>query len=326
MADPAHEPNEGTGRREFLIEGGALAAMLFGSKSAASEADAGAEMQPADVLARLNLEFRQLYGENRAGLLETLPLAVLTLIGTGELWRIEFGKVVRSYPPIPWISKVKGLMHGVIATQATGARLASGKDAAKAAEAAKKLLASLTEARELTVKDLPAQVAPAAGKVLSALTGLAKSWTEAGKAAPNDVRKAIEPIQGELDTVLTATGEAVFESVVSGLRQCVRESDPKIWADCLVGVCGVGFARRDSIEIAACMSVLGREPVGTRVLYLENAFTIEAGMNVLAAAIADRELGRDVFGDPYRMWRDLLGDVAVRRAGGGFFPETGQPG
>lgn len=326
MADPAHEPNEGTGRREFLIEGGTLAAMLFGSQTAASEAKAGAEMQPADAASRLNLEFRQLYGENRAGLLQTTPLAVLMLIGTGEVWRIEFGKPVRSYPPIPWISKVKGLMHGVIATQATGARLASGKDAAKAAEAAKKLLASLTEARELAINDLPAQIAPAAGKVLSALTELAKSWTADGKAAPDSVRKAIEPIQGELDMVLTATGEAVFESVVSGLKQCARESDPKLWADALVGVCGVGFARRDSIEIAACMSVLGREPVGTRVLYLENAFTIEAGMNVLAAAIADRELGRDVFGDPYRMWRDLLGDVAVRHAGGGFFPETGRPG
>jgi|GEM_PF-1139327 len=323
MADRAEEPNEGTGRREFLIEGGTLAAMLFGSKI---EAKAEAEMQPADAAARLNLEFRQLYGENRAGLLETTPLAVLMLIGTGEVWRIEFGKAVRSYPPTPWISKVKGLMHGVIATQATGARLARINDAAKAAESAKKLLAMLNQARDLAVIDLPFEIAPAAVKVLSTLTELAKGWAEAGKAAPDSLRKAMRPIQGDLDTVLTATGEAVFESVVSGLRQCARDSDPKIWADCLVGVCGVGFARRDSIEIAACMSVLGREPVGTRVLYLENAFTIEAGMSVLAAALADRDLGRDVFGDPYRMWRDLLGDVAVRRAGGGFFPETGQPG
>jgi hypothetical protein len=26
------------------------------------------------------------------------------------------------------------------------------------------------------------------------------------------------------------------------------------------------------------------------------------------------------------MWRDLLGDVATRHAGGGFFPEMGKPG
>mgnify|MGYP003350843342 CR=1 FL=1 len=39
--------------------------------------------------------------------------------------------------------------------------------------------------------------------------------------------------------------------------------------------------------------------------------------------VADRELGADVFGDPMRMWRDLLGDTARRRAGGGFFPFMG---
>ena len=67
-------------------------------------------------------------------------------------------------------------------------------------------------------------------------------------------------------------------------------------------------------------------PAGTtRKLYLENAFTIPAGLSQLAAGIADRELGQAVFGDPYRMWRDLLGDVAKRHARGGFFPEMGKP-
>ena len=66
--------------------------------------------------------------------------------------------------------------------------------------------------------------------------------------------------------------------------------------------------------------------MGTRLLYLENAFTIPAGLSQLAAAVADLELGAAVFGDPYRMWRDLMGDVATRHAGGGFFPEMGKPG
>jgi hypothetical protein len=39
--------------------------------------------------------------------------------------------------------------------------------------------------------------------------------------------------------------------------------------------------------------------------------------------VADRDLGTDVFGDPLRMWRDLLGDTSRRRAGGGFFPFMG---
>lgn len=320
MSEP--ERTEGTDRRGFLIEGGTLAAMICAGQTAANTAAADANV--ADEAARLNATFRELYGAHRAELLADCPLAVLMLIGTGEAWRVEHGKAVRSYAPIGWLSKVKGLMHGVIATQATGARLAREGDAGPKIEAAKRLAASLSHAIEQAPIDLPAEVAKSAVQVLSALAGLAKGWAETGKSAPGAVHGAMQPVMAELDKVLTATGEAVFESVVRGLRTCAAECDPKQWAEAIVGVCGVGFARRDSIEIAACMDVIGREAIGTRILYFENAFTIEAGINVLASALADKDLGRDVFGDPYRMWRDLLGDVAARRAGGGFFPETGR--
>lgn len=320
MSEP--DRTDGTDRRGFLIEGGTLAAMICAGQTSANTT--AAEPNVADDAARLNATFRELYGTNRAELLAECPLAVLMLIGTGEVWRVEHGKAVRSYAPIGWISKVKGLMHGVIATQATGARLARAGDAGPKIEAAKRLSAALAQAVEQAAMDLPPEVAAPAAKVLSALAALAKGWAETGKAAPDAVRTAMQPVMGELDKVLTAAGEAVFESVVKGLRSCAAESDPKLWSEAIVGVCGVGFARRDSIEIAACMDVIGREAIGTRILYMENAFTIEAGVNVLASALADRDLGRDVFGDPYRMWRDLLGDVAVRRAGGGFFPETGR--
>lgn len=320
MSEP--DRTDRTDRRGFLIEGGTLAAMICAGQPTVSQP--AAEPDETDAAARLNATFRELYGAHRADLLAEYPLGVLMLIGTGEVWRIEHGKAVRSYAPIGWISKVKGLMHGVIATQATGARLAREGDAGPKIESAKRLAVSLTQAIEQAPIDLPAEVAKPAVLVLSALAGLAEGWAETGKAAPGAVREAMQPVMGELDKVLTATGEAVFESVVRGLRTCAAESDPKHWAEAIVGVCGVGFARRDSIEIAACMDVIGREAVGTRILYFENAFTIDAGMNVLASALADKELGRDVFGDPYRMWRDLLGDVAARRAGGGFFPETGR--
>ena len=320
MSEP--DRTDGTDRRGFLIEGGTLAAMICAGQPTANQP--AAEPDATDAAARLNATFRELYGANRADLLAECPLAVLMLIGTGEVWRVEHGKAVRSYAPIGWISNVKGLMHGVIATQATGARLARPGDAGPKIEAAKRLWTSLAQAVEQAAIDLPAEVVAPAAKVLSALAALAKGWAETGKAAPDAVRTAMKPVLGELDKVLTATGEAVFESVVKGLRNCAAESDPQHWSEAIVGVCGVGFARRDSIEIAACMDVIGREAVGTRILYFENAFTIEAGINVLASALADRDLGRDVFGDPYRMWRDLLGDVATRRAGGGFFPETGR--
>ena len=297
-----------------------VAAPAAAASTAASTAD-----QAAAAAAELNATFRGLYAANRQELLAATPLAALTLIGTGEVWRIEFGKAERSYPPIPWIAVMKGFMHAVIATQATAARAIRAADPQAAAAAIPRLAAAVQEAHGRIAADLPPAVAAPAAAVLAALRGLADGWAAGRPVAADDVGRAIAAVRHEFDAVLSATGEAVYDSIVAGLRRCESESDPEGWRRCFVGVCGVGLARRDNVEIAAAMAVLGREAVGTRLLYLENAFTIEAGIALLGAALADRDVGRDVFGDPERMWRDLLGDVAVRHAGGSFFPETGRP-
>ena len=314
-------------RRSFVLSAGAVAASvsMMGQVEGATAVQEKADEPPVDPLARLNLQFRALYGVNRQELWEATPLAALTLIGSGEIWRVEFGKVIKSYPPTRWITKVKGTMHGVIATQATWARLVRGKALNAAREDASALATGLSEAIKNAANELPAEVAPSARVVLEGLRDMAAGWAAGKPTNAEDYPATMKRVRPDLDKVVNATGEAIYESVVRNLQALVRESKPKDWEQCLVGVCGVGFARRDNIEIAAAMSVMGRDAVGTRLLYLENAFTIPAGLSQLAAAIADLELGQAVFGEPYRMWRDLLGDVATRHARGGFFPEMGKP-
>jgi hypothetical protein len=315
-------------RRHFALSVGALAASIsmIDQVQGAPAFVETADDPPVDAGARLNLQFRGLYGVNRQELLEATPLAALTLIGTGEIWRVEFGQVVKSYQPTPSIAKVKGLMHGVIATEATWARLVRGKSLNAAREAASALATGLTEAVKDRANDLPPELAPPALLVLEALREMASGWAGGKATNAEEFPATLKRVLPDIEKVLNGIGEALYESVVRNLQSLIRESKPNDWEHCLVGVCGVGFARRDNIEIAAAMSVMGREAVGTRLLYLENAFTIPAGMSQLAGALADRELGKAVFGDPYRMWRDLLGDVAKRHAGGGFFPEMGKPG
>ncbi len=277
-----------------------------------------------DTTEALNSTFRRLYGANREELLAVTPLAALTLIGTGEIWRIEFGRPTKSYPAPAWLAEIKGLMHAVIGTQASWARLTRGKDVAAAQRAAIELNAAVREATQRIPAGLPGEVAPFAAAVLAQLLQLSQAWADEGRATAGDFPAALQRVQPELDEVLNIVGEAVYASVRRGLLAFAGESDPAQWAQCLVGVCGVGFGRRDNVEIAAAMSVMGRDAVGTRLLYFENACSIPEGLKVLAAAVADLELGQAVFGDRERMWRDLLGDVAARHAGGGFFPATGR--
>ena len=61
-----------------------------------------------DLIAELNTKFRSLYGRNRDESLVDVPLAGLTLIGTGEIWRVEYGQLIKSYKPIKTIPNIKG--------------------------------------------------------------------------------------------------------------------------------------------------------------------------------------------------------------------------
>ena len=278
--------------------------------------------------ADLNAAFRRMYGVNRDELAATVPLAAVTFIGTAEISRIDHGRVVKTYPPaLEWIAAAKGLLHGLLAVQATGARLlrgAAGDDAilAAARNDAQQLVPLLGEAAVLAAA-LPADIAPQARRIIDCMLALARRRAETGQAVAGDMRAAMGPVQEDLDIVLGKVGEAVYASVVGSLLAFRDESRPEDWAECLLLVCGPPFGRRDNIEIAAGMEVFGREALGTRLLYVDNVFTIPAAISQIGGAIADRDLGAAVFGDPLRMWRDLLGDVARRHAGGGFFPPMG---
>lgn len=68
------------------------------------------------------------------------------------------------------------------------------------------------------------------------------------------------------------------------------------------------------------MSIMGNHALGDRLLYLENALTIADDLKFLAATIVEKDLGQQVFGDSYRMWRDLLSQTATKHVGHSFVP------
>lgn len=279
----------------------------------------------SDPFSEINATFRTLYGANRDEVFASNPLSAITLIGTGEIWRIEHGQVVKSYPPAPWLSRIKSLMHAVIGAQSTAARLVRGRDVESARLAAIRLNKALELAVSSLSSELPSELVSPVKTVLDRLLQLSVNWS-AGMASPTEFPDALRQVHVELEKIITAVGEEVYASIVRGLHDFIAETDPAVWQNSLFCVCGVAFARRDNVEIAAAISVMGEDEVGTRLLYLENAYDLPQAMNCLAAALADRELGESVFGNPYRMWRDILGDVGARHVGKGFFPALGREG
>ncbi len=278
---------------------------------------------PLDPISNLNTTFRSLYGANRDQLLAEIPLAALTLIGTGEIWRVEYGQLAKSYPPIEMLPKVKGLMHAVLGVHGAWGLLLRKQDAALASQAAMQLNSALAEAIDTVQAELPGDLATPARVVLTEMKRLSDAWRSGREATPDEFPVALKRVNPELEQIIKAVGHAAFSSLMRGFQAFKDESDPDHWRQCFVGVCGPGQGRRDNIEIAAAMTVMGREAVGVRLLYLENALTIPDGLKFLASTIVEKDLGRAVFGDPYRMWRDLLAETAVEHAGGSFFPQLG---
>jgi len=276
-----------------------------------------------DPVANLNMIFRSLYGANRDQLIADIPLAALTLIGTGEIWRVEYGELVKSYQPDRVLPKVKGLMHAVLGAHGTWGQLVRKRDSESAAQAATQLDAALSEALEKASTELPGELAVPARVILAELKQLSDAWRSGREATADEFPAALKRVGPQLEQITKAVGHASFSALTRGFEALRDESEPDHWRACFVGVCGPGQGRRDNIEISAAMSVMGREALGVRLLYLENAHTIPDGLKVLAAAIVEKDLGQAVFDDPYRMWRDLLAETAVEHAGGSFFPQLG---
>ena len=124
---------------------------------------------PTDRIAALNVIFRTLYGANRDELLAELPLAGLSLIGTGEIWRIEFGQIVKCYRPIQAASKIKGLMHAVLGAHGAWGLLRRKNGRENARQNAAELKEALAEAIECASTELPVEITLPAKVVLAEL-------------------------------------------------------------------------------------------------------------------------------------------------------------
>ncbi|MFO1102391.1 MAG: hypothetical protein U1E20_05745 [Methylocystis sp.] len=292
----------------------------------ASDLSAGMPAQagtPDDPIAKLNLTFRSLYGANREQVLAETPLAALTLIGTGEIWRVEHGELTKCYRPDQMLPKIKGLMHAVLGAHGAWSLSLRGWDSTAALQAARQLNDALGEALESASAELPVDLANPARDVLTELKRLSDGWLSGRHTTADEFPLALKRVNPQLERAIALVGQAVYGALRDGFEALRNESNPSDWARCYVGVCGPGQGRRDNIEIAAAMSVMGHEAVGIRLLYLENALTLADGLRFLAAALVERDLGQAVFNDQYRMWRDLLADAAIEHAGGGFFPQMG---
>ena len=286
--------------------------------------DAAIAVSPKpDPIAELNAFFRSAYGMNRDEAMTQVPLAGLTLIGTGEIWRVEWGQLVRSYQPAAFFPKIKGLMHAVIGVHgAWGLALRASRNP-MSHEILRGLDQALQRATDFASHELPENLASDAGTILNELHQLAHAWAHGATPSQGDFPERMEKVRPELNRIIRQVGEAMYDSLIQSLETFKAESSEHDWKNLHFGICGPAQGRRNNIEIAAAAAIFGGNAIGRQVLYLENAMTIPDGLRLLASLIIEKDLGLAVFKDPYRMWEDVLSETAVKQMGGNFFSELG---
>lgn len=272
----------------------------------------------ASGTASLNSVFREYYASARAAHRKMLPVVAMTMIGTGDIWRISEGVPVSKLRGDPAVEATKSVLHAIVGV--FGWIEQSHLNETFDEKVRTDLEAALRESFVEAGRNIPTQMLLKTWHILDALLDFCGRFN--GSIEPNraDFKALMRDLRPDLETLIAQTGRRAAANLMKHLsvfrEGCSRREQSEFW----FCVCGPAQGRRDNLEYAIAEAVFGQEFVSRRFFYLENKGSIEEGIETLTAMSMERKLGELVFDDPYRMWRDLFSDVSKSRMGSSFVP------
>ncbi|MEO8206447.1 MAG: hypothetical protein ABI615_09725 [Chthoniobacterales bacterium] len=267
----------------------------------------------------LNLSFRNQYALTRAENLASLPLVII--VDTPKVTWISQGKTHVIPIPMTHYTETKILLHSILGTYGLGSRIVRNGATRGEWKDARALVANIDSALRLTTHTTlaPSEQARLRG-ILLHLKGEVSKWIATGSLTQKQLEQSLRPVRKDAMILANATALQQFYNVRKALvsiRKSVSASD---WDHAMVVVPGGGAARRNNVQAAAAVAEFGRGALGERIFYSENIFDTQGAVQFFAGLQVDRGLSETFFATPYRMWRDLLGDAAKGKVGGGFYP------
>ncbi len=292
------------------------------------------------ALDKLNASFRQQYALSRDENLAAMPL--LIVLETGKVTWITKGKRQQKEIPLARYTQTKILMHALLGAYGVGSRLVRDGATKSELKAARELLANINKAMDLVPKDymtkkpekgVASNSRPICGDrwvildpndeklyfLLYQLRGEVGIWIQCG-LNQEQLEQSLRPLRQDAMEIVNQQAKEHFQHVREALL-AIRKTVPATdWQKAVVVVPGGAAARRDRLEVAAAMSVLGRSALNHRIFYAENVYDVDGAIQIVAGLEIDRALAETFFDDPTRMWRDLLGDDVKGEVGGDFYP------
>jgi len=134
---------------------------------------------------------------------------------------------------------------------------------------------------------------------------------QAGKVSADDLAKFCRASRADVLANATGAVRAQIQGTHTQVMAWKRDMTAEEWAALAVIVPGVQTARAENAAVQYFARLFGEtKGEGHRVVFAEGLFDEEKAVNLLGTLRLDGKLSVAVFGDPFRMYRDLVADGA----------------
>jgi hypothetical protein len=276
---------------------------LLTTAAVAQDGEPAADLKAANAAAR---------GAYRAARERAWAEAGPIVLWDGEDLVFRYGnyrKVSQPIPPLYHDLKISG--HMALGLHAL---LAAGGDSAltpphlfelnRFRESIRKVRHAL-KSRGLTPAQLDRQE-----KMLDACDGYLGKVIDSQKVRQDELRDLLRGFRPILAENNLDAARAQIDGMYREMKRIREQLTDAEWKTLRVIVQGSQPPRKDNLAVQFFSRLLNEPGEGARIIYAEMLFDESKALSLLGAKLLDTRLGEDVWEDPGRMHRDLLGDAA----------------
>ncbi len=289
---------------------GALASHGQPPEKPAALAPAEAKKGVPAELEALNQASRQLYAGGRALELSTIP-AVIIVSGDDLILRKNGKRTAVTVIPTEY-HNLKCIAHSALALFAhlshePGKPLS--EERMKALKEYRDLIAAAAPAVEACGFD--ADTLTRQKRIIARGLEFIDKVLKDGQVSADDLTKYCRASRPDVMANCGAAAKAQLTATHRQVMAWKKEMTAEEWAQLTVIVQGVQTPRVENAAVQYFVRIFGETSgEGPRVVYAEGLWDEDKAMNLLGTRRLDGKLSVAVFNDPFRMYRDILADVA----------------